>query len=475
MNALIRLQQDPAPGSRRAIVIGASLAGLLAARVLAGHYDEILLLERDRLSDEDSPRKGIPHAIHPHGLLARGREVLEQLFPGLTEALLARGATAGDAGSRVVMRLDGSRFAACSLGATSVAVSRSTLESELRRRTRALARCRLVDGVDVLAPICEDGRVTGVHCRTDADAADAGHRLGAALVVDCTGRGSRTPSWLRDWGFEPAPEEKVTIDLAYTSAYFRRSDPAPSTSVVIGSATPTMPYPSILIAQEPDAQGRPRWVAGVGGYAGDHVPRSLEAIAARARATGNIEIAELATRGELLGEPIRYRFPYSLRRRYERLRRFPAGYLVIGDALASFNPVYGQGMTVAACEALALKDLLAIRRSGDPAGIGSKLAATFFAAAARTIDTPWQLAAGGDLSLASVEGHRTAAGSVIGAYMLRLRRRAIGDPVLAAAFMRVMHLLAPPASLFAAPIAWRVLRPDAAAPAPTARFADWRP
>ena len=99
MNALIRLQQDPAPGSRRAIVIGASLAGLLAARVLAGHYDEILLLERDRLSDEDSPRKGIPHAIHPHGLLARGREVLEQLFPGLTEALLARGATAGDAGS----------------------------------------------------------------------------------------------------------------------------------------------------------------------------------------------------------------------------------------------------------------------------------------------------------------------------------------------------------------------------------------
>ena len=279
-----------------------------------------------------------------------------------------------------------------------------------------------------------------------------------ALVVDCTGRGSQSPSGLREWGYEPPAEERVQVGLAYTSAYFVRASAQPEVAVVIGATTPQMPRPSILIAQEPDAQGRPRWVAGVGGYAGDHVAPTREAMAQRARITGQAEIAALAASAELIGPVVRFGFPHSQRRHYERLRRFPQGYLALGDALASFNPVYGQGMTVAACQALALRDALARGTDG--------LAHRFFKAASHVIDGPWQLAVGADLALPQVPGPRPFPMRQINAYVGRVQRVAATDRVVAEAFIRVMHLLAQPPSLFAPRILWRVWRGGRAAAAP---------
>lgn len=439
----------PNPHAGRAVVLGASFAGLLAARVLREHFSEVVLLERDALPPVAAARKGTPQAQHPHGLLARGLQILEALFPGLTAALVAQGGLLGDIGRDIAVQVGRARFVRQPLGIHGLAVSRLAIEGELRARVRAMAGIRLLDGVEVLAPLCEAGRVCGVRYRAGGDDA-AVQTLAAALVVDCTGRASHAPQWLQAWGYAPPPRERVAIDLAYTSAYFRRDDPEPALAGVIGAATADMPRPSILLAQEPDADGPARWVAGVGGYAGDHVDATRAGMAARARAIGHAEIAALAKHGEPIGPVLRYVFAHSERRRYERLRRLPACFVPLGDALASFNPVYGQGMTVAACQALVLRRELGRGLDGLPR--------RFLKAAARVIDTPWQLAVGGDLALPQVPGPRPFPLRWINAYVARVQRAALVDARVAGAFVRVMHLLAAPASLFAPALLWRVLR-----------------
>jgi 2-polyprenyl-6-methoxyphenol hydroxylase-like FAD-dependent oxidoreductase len=432
-------------------VLGASLAGLLTARVLSERFAEVVLLERDALPERPAPRKGTPHAVHPHGLLARGRQVLESLFPGFSDALIEQGAIAGDVAKDVAIDANGRRFAQGESGLMALAVSRLAIEAELRCRVRALPGIRIVTDVEVLAPVHDSsgGRVTAARYRPRAGVRDE-LLLAADLVVDCTGRGSRTPVWLRDWGYDQVPEERVVIGLCYTSAYFRRdAGVRPPLAAIIGAATPELPRPYALIAQEPGEDGSARWVAAVGGYAGDHVEPTLEAIRDRACAVGVNEIASLAERGEAIGPVIRYGFPHSQRRHYERLQRFPRGYLLLGDALASFNPIYGQGMTAAACQAIALDAALA----GGEDGVARR----FFRAAAKVIDAPWQLAVGGDLALPTVPGPRPLAVRIINAYIARLQRAAAHDAQVALAFIRVIHLVAAPASLFAPWVFLRVM------------------
>ena len=436
---------------RRAIVLGASIAGLLTARVLCEHFAEVVLLERDELPDRPAPRKGTPHAVHPHGLLARGREILERLFPGFSDALIEQGAIAGDVATDAAIDANGRRFAQGDSGLMGLAVSRLAIEAELRRRVRVLPGTRLVTDVDVLAPVHDSsgGRVTAVRYRSRAGARDE-HLLAAGLVVDCTGRGSHSPVWLREWGYEQVSEERVVIGLCYTSAYFRRdAGVRPPLAAIIGTATPHLPRPYALIAQEPDENGNARWVAAVGGYAGDHVEPTLDAMWHRACAVGANEIASLVQRGEPIGPVIRYGFPHSQRRRYERLQRFPRGYLLLGDALASFNPIYGQGMTAAASQAIALEVALAGGEDG--------LARRFFRAAAKVFDAPWQLAVGSDLALPTVPGPRPLATRVVNAYIARLQRAAVHDPQVSVAFIRVIHLVAAPISLFAPRVLLRVM------------------
>jgi 2-polyprenyl-6-methoxyphenol hydroxylase-like FAD-dependent oxidoreductase len=438
----------------RAVVLGASMAGLLAARVLSDHFDEVVLLERDALPVAPVPRKGTPHAVHPHGLLARGLQVLEALFPGFTHSMLERGGLAGDMTGDVAFEANRARFAACRAGLQALVISRLAIEAELRARVLARPNVRVITGVAALAPVHSAGRVRAARYRAH-DASQA-HELPAVLVVDCTGRGSQAPHWLRDWGYAAVAEERVDIGIAYTSGYFKRAGglalgPGLDRVAVFGAVTNVQPRPGVLLAQEPDAQGTPRWVASVGGFRGDHAAATLEGLRSHARSIGSPELCKVMQEGELLGEVMRYQMSHSQRRRYERLRHLPRGFLVMGDAITSFNPIYGQGMTVAACEALALqRELVRCGREPD--------AKRFFRAAAKVIATPWQLAVGGDLSIDSVPGHRPAALRVINAYIGRLYRVAPNDPVVSLAFQRVVHLLDEPTALFAPRILWRALR-----------------
>jgi 2-polyprenyl-6-methoxyphenol hydroxylase-like FAD-dependent oxidoreductase len=436
-------------GARRAIVIGASLAGLLAARVLAESFDEVLLIDRDGLPAGNAHRKATPHSQHAHGLLARGCQALETLFPGITDEWLAAGGQAGDLQHNVPFFAGRLRFASGDAGVQAMAVGRVVIEGTVRRRVLALPQLRTLTGVDVkgLSLSADRARVSGVRVQAlDRDGDDEATLLPAALVIDASGRGSRLPQWLQSLGFEAPHEDRVKVEIRYATAYFERlPGELPGVEVALCAARPDCPLPAVMIGQE-----GARWVITLGGYGADVPPLDRAGFVQRAQQMASPEIAAVASAGRFVSEPMRYRFPHSQRRHYERLARLPQGLLAIGDAICSFNPIYGQGMSVAACEALALRDALA---SGvrDPAR-------RYFAAAARIVDVPWATAVGADLAIPSVEGERSMPVRLIGAYMTRLFQAAQHDPAVALAFLKVAHLLARPPSLLRPGMVWRVLR-----------------
>ena len=225
--------------------------------------------------------------------------------------------------------------------------------------------------------------------------------LATDLVIDCTGRASRLPAWLQSWQYAAPEEERVEIGSCCTSAYFKRTvefalGAAIAKAGLIVGVTPAQPRPGVLIAQEPSVDGDcgvPRWVLGVGGHRGDHAAATIEGMRQRAYDIGSPGLALLTQGGERIGEVMRHHFPCSQRRRCERLARFPQRLLALGDARTSFNPIYGQGMTVAACQALALRQTL---NPGLNPGLDAKLHRRFFSAprhASSTRPGNWRRAA----------------------------------------------------------------------------------
>jgi 2-polyprenyl-6-methoxyphenol hydroxylase-like FAD-dependent oxidoreductase len=451
---------------KRAIVIGASMSGLLAARVLADYYDEVTVLERDSLGNADAPRKGVPQGRHAHGLLARGREVLEQLFPGLTEEVVAQGAVACDLANEVLWFNYGCYLDTQPMGMRALGISRPALEGHVRRRLLQHANVRLQDESEAVEPVFDraEGRVTGIRVRRPNGAED-GDALSADLIVDAGGRGARTPAWLEALGYDKPPEERIPVNITYMTRYFRRRPEQlhGKACAIMGACHPDWRF-GALIAQEGD-----RWVVSLGGYLGDQSPADEAGFIAFARSLQKPEIFDVIKDAEPLSPLTSYRFDANLRRRYEALSRFPDGFVVVGDALCSFNPAYGQGMSVACVEALALRDCLEAGAAG--------LARRFFRSAGRLIDIPWQIAVGADLQHPRVQGERTTKVRFINWYIAKFYQAAQRDPVLTARFLEVANLMRQPPSLLDPRMAVRVWRGRALTHALVAPASDstWSP
>jgi 2-polyprenyl-6-methoxyphenol hydroxylase-like FAD-dependent oxidoreductase len=439
-----------------AVVVGASMGGLVAARVLREVFDRVTLVERDVLDDSAGPRRGVPQGRHAHGLLARGREVLEDFFPGLTEELVGLGAGRTDLQSGFRWINAGRLLSQEDSGLVGLGVSRPLLESRVRARVLALPNVTLFDGCDAtgLTATADRSRVTGLRIlRRAEDGAD--EVLDADLVVDATGRGSRGPQWLQSLGY-PAPEvEQVQIGLAYASRSYRR-DPQGPVGAAVG-ATTANPRAGVMINQEDD-----RWIVSIGGILGDAAPLDHEGFTAFAASLPSPAIHEVIRDAEPLTDAVRFRYPASSRRRYERMSRFPAGYLAFGDSICSFNPTYGQGMTVAALEGTVLRNCLA----EGTADLGRR----FFRGAARIVDIPWDISVGADLRFPDVEGQRTAKVRMVNRYLERVHRAAEHDPGVGRAFLRVVNMIDRPERLMAPGTALRVLRGSRRQAAQRARF-----
>jgi 2-polyprenyl-6-methoxyphenol hydroxylase-like FAD-dependent oxidoreductase len=431
------------------------MAGLLAARVLAGRYRQVTLVERDPLGASIENRRGVPQGRHTHGLLSGGREALEKLFPGITAEWLAAGAVPGDIIGESRWFLEGGYHCRFDSGLTGLLVSRPLLESVVRERVRALPNLAFRDRQSIggLLASADKSRITGVALAQESLLAD--------VVVDTSGRGSQSPRWLEEFGYPRPAEERVEVDVRYTTRLFRRlpGDLGGDVAVVI-PPTPTGKRGGVALAQECG-----RWTVTLVSHFSAGAPADLQGFIEFSRTLPAPDVYELVRAAEPLGEAAAYQFPASVRRRYERLGRFPSGYLVMGDALSSFNPIYGQGMSVAALEALELDAALAPGENG--------LARRFFARAAKVIDTPWSIAVGNDLRMPETTGVRTLPVRIVNAYLGQLHQAAHHDPAVALAFHRVSNLLAPPRSVLDPRVAWRLLRhklrmrtaPAAAAPA----------
>jgi flavin-dependent dehydrogenase len=439
------MDRDP---QGRAVVVGGGIAGLLAARVLAEDHLEVRVLDRDDLAraDDHDPRRGVPQGRHIHALLPRGLRIVEELFPGLTRQLVDAGAPSGDLLGEARLHLGGHRFARAQAGLTTVSVSRPFLEGCIRARVAALANVTFGSPTDVLGLVTTpDGhQVRGVRILRRADHS-AEEVLDAGVVIDAMGRGSRTPRWLQQLGHDQPPEDRIAGDLGYATRHYRL-DPE-----VLGGdwgtlqgPTPALPRGGALARIEGD-----RWIVTLFGLLGDHPPREPAGFMEFARSLTFPDVHRAIRSGEPLDDPVAYRFPASVRRCYERLRRVPDGLLPIGDAVCSLNPIYGQGMTVAALQALALREH--VRRDGTAAP------GRWFRRAARVVDAPWDMAVGGDLAIPEVAGPRTARVRALGIYTARLHAAASQDPGLAVAFARVMALVDPPRSLLRPSTAARVL------------------
>ena len=421
-----------------AVVLGASMGGLLAARVLADFYETVTVVERDVLPETSANRRGVPQGRHVHLLLGRGSQVLDELFPGFLDELVAAGAPSFDGDMSKLYLSNGGHLFPRSGRAKDVPFflpSRPLLESHVRRRVRAVANVTVLDGHDVveLTSTPPRDRVTGALVRARPDGSE--RVLGADLVVDAMGRGARTPAFLEGLGYGRPVEDHLGMRLAYSSQLLRIPPGMLNELMVIIGPVPGRPTGMALFGNENNT-----WMFSVIGMVGREPPDELAEMLAFVEDFAPAHVLAAIRAGEPLAEVARYRMPSSQWRRYDKMRRFPAGLLVFGDAICSFNPVYGQGMTVAALEALALQRCL--RRGEDG------LARRHFQATAKAVGVAWQMATGADLSLPEVEGPRPLPVRIANNYVDRVLAAAESDIVVAEQFARVIAFLDPPTSLF---------------------------
>lgn len=429
--------------SGHAIVLGAGVAGLLAARVLAEHYQAVTVLERDELNGP-APRRGVPQGRHLHGLMDGGRAIIEELFPGLTTDAVGRGAPTTEVlvGSR--WYLSGLRAAPTATGLTTLLASRPLLESMMRDRVTALPGVSVRQGTvaEGLVEGARPGVIAGARVRSGESAPAA---VAADLVVDATGRASRAPQWLDRAGL-PVPEaERIDVDLGYASRtyQYRPGHLGGDRGVVVSTMPGRRGGGAITVEGS-------RWHVTLGGMLGDHPPTDHAGFESFAATLPVPDIHELIVAAEPIDDPVPHRFTGSLRRHFERLGTHPEGFLVLGDALCSFNPLYAQGMTVAAQQAMALRACLRAGRNGLPR--------RFYARSAPLVDVAWQMSTNADLSHPGVHGRRTLRTRLTNAYVRRCHVAAHADPVVARTFMRVANLVDPASVLLRPATVARVLR-----------------
>jgi 2-polyprenyl-6-methoxyphenol hydroxylase-like FAD-dependent oxidoreductase len=443
MNAL------PPPGrihGHHAIVIGGSMAGLVAARVLAAHFDRVTVFDRDALPSGIAHRRGVPQGRHGHGVLASGMRGLKSLFPDLERDLLAGGAVPGDVIGNMRWFQHGRYKARFQSGLDGLLLSRPLLEGTVRRQVERLPNVSIIGNARVAGVLSDRGVVHGVRLQRLGDAEST---FVADLVVDCSGRSSHVPDWLVQMGYAKPTVDEISVGLGYTTRVFRRlpGDLDGDRGAIIAPMPPREMRVGFILAMEGN-----RWIVTLGGWLGNHAPSDLPGYLEFARSLPSPDIYDVIRHADSLGDVATFGFPTSVRRHYESCARFPNGLLVLGDALCSVNPIYGHGMSLAVLQALALRDCLEASPSLD------RVWRPFFAAAAAVTDRAWTIAAGADFAFRGVTGTRPPGVDLINRYMAFVHRAAATDHNVCRTFFDAANLLTPPTSLFRPGVLARVAR-----------------
>ncbi|NIZ90209.1 NAD(P)/FAD-dependent oxidoreductase [Kineococcus rubinsiae] len=434
----------PPPGAParlgRAVVLGGSVAGLLAARVLAEHADRVVVIERDPATDHPGARRGVPQSSQVHALLRGGAVQLERWFPGFADRAVAAGAQRVPA-DRLAIYTDGVAAPGNSDLLTS---TRPFLEHQVRELVRGLPGVELVTGRVTGLDLGGDA-VTGVRYEADG----APRHLAADLVVDASGRASRVSDWLSAAGWNAPPLTRQVTGINYATAFFRRPPGEQDVSAAVALVTPETGGDLGGATFTPVEEDR--WIVLLAGFGECRPGRTAEDMVRRCRQEFPEPFGRVAS-GELLGDVATYRQGDSRRRDWAAAARLPAGLLAVGDAVASFNPIYGQGMTSAALHASCLSRWL---RSGADLGAPAR---AFFALQKVVVDAAWDLSSGGDRSRPSVNRPPRGLERVTAGLIDLVVDATVVDPVVARAFDGVTQMVEHPQTLASPGILWRSLR-----------------
>jgi flavin-dependent dehydrogenase len=456
---------------RRAVVIGASIGGLLAARVLSDVLDEVVLVERDELPDGPAPRSGVPHAVHAHILLRRGYLELLRLYPGIDRQLADGGAHSVDLTRDAVYITPGGEAPRFASRLRTRAASRDLFEAVIRESTLARPRVRLVAGHQAVGLVGDTSEIRGVRIarRTTKASApgqdDGDEELMAWLVVDASGRGSHAPAWLQGVGGPAIDESVIDASLRYATRIYRMpSGPRDWKVLLVRDRPPSGTTGGGVFPLEGD-----RWVVTLGGAGADHPPTDDAGYLDFARTLISQRLFEAIVDAEPL-TPVRGWARTANRWRHvERVERWPAGFVVVADALCALNPVYGQGMSVAMIEARAFEAWLQSRgavasmQSGHPPATRNLVRS--LAGSARL---PWFMATAEDALIGGVQGVPAPGpfDTVARRYLDRIHLNAARDAHTLRRFTEVSQLVRPPVALLDPVVAWRVVRGVRATPSP---------
>jgi 2-polyprenyl-6-methoxyphenol hydroxylase-like FAD-dependent oxidoreductase len=442
---------------QQAIVIGGSIAGLMAARVLSDFFEQVTVLERDAIADDPAVHKSVPQGNHLHALMLGGQNVMTSLYPNFTERLQKIGAIRFRTGQDIGFYSEYGKAYSPSgtikeprnLGSFGFSQSRGLLEYCLRQCTLETPNLKLRTETPVHSLICENGRVSGVK----AGGAGGDVSLTADLVVDAGGRGSRALRWLAENGYKTPEETSIGCDFAYSSAKFRRPASYDGEPVMLFGGRPPKYTSGAGIAEIEDGL----WMVSLAGRFGDFPPVDPEGFIAFAKSIPTPKLYQLLEGAERVTEISHHRFPTSVQRHYERLTAFPERFIVLGDAISSFNPVYGQGMSSASMQVRALQEILKERASGKESAGLEGMAAAFFPKAAEVIATPWLLSSASDFIYPQTKGERPP-GMVEGArYFAALDALSAEDIEVQRIVNEVFQLVRPVWELTSEPLRSRVL------------------
>jgi 2-polyprenyl-6-methoxyphenol hydroxylase-like FAD-dependent oxidoreductase len=440
---------------QQAVVIGGSLAGLMTARVLADHFDAVTVLERDHVDGQPALHQSIPQGNHLHGLLLGGQQVMASLYPGFLEQLSTLGAVRCRAGKEVVFYLPtGKAFSisgtvreARDLGFDITCHSRALLEYCVRHCTLQHPNIAFARESSAQGLVCEDGRVCAVRYTQCGKT----QTLATDFVVDAGGRRSQASRWLTELGFQAPEATTIGVDIAYASTKFRVPEDYDDSERILVFMGPPPDFPNAAIMEIIEQR---TWHVTLSGRFGEYPPHDAAGFLAFANALHTPKLYELIKDAERVADITSYRFPTSVQRHYEQLTTFPEGFMVLGDAISSFNPIYGQGMSSAALQVQALQQLLT-ERAAERHGLDG-LALAFFPKAAEIIETPWTLAASWDFAYPETQGRRPANLEESTQYFTDVDALTAEDPEVQRLVTEVLNLAKPLAALREEPLRSRV-------------------
>lgn len=438
-------------GRRHAVVVGGSIAGLLAARVLSDHFERVTIVERDRLPQEGDYRKGVPQAHHLHTLLVRGQQIMEELFPGFTQDLKDAGAPTAVWGKDNLFCTTGGWTQTFDSGIVSNVCARAEMEWLLRRRVSAIPNITFLCEQDVQGLLTDASRQTTTGLKLESRVDRSVQELLADLVVDASGRGSKAPEWLKEQGYDAPAETLIDAHCGYATRWYER---------------PTQLSKKGLGIQARPAEGLYRggaWleveceqlVVTLLGANGDYPPTEEAAFLEYARSLASPAIYERIKDAKPISPIYGYRNLANRMRHYERLARRPENFIVTGDAACALNPIYGQGMSTAALEALMLGDLLKQYQTRSLMGFAARFQNQLF----KLVQGPWQVSTAEDLRYPDVTGAKPGLFSRFSnRYFDWMSLAMPHDNQVTKAFFESMNLLRTPTSLMTPILFLRILR-----------------